>query len=256
MTGRGLGRPRAWFEVHFRRIAPGAHAPALGGTRLAVLLAMPQLRSLILFRLRTAAGALLRGIARALLVASSLIWCLALHLALVAAAGWLVFTQGWWMDGLPGEDIASVDLLHPELRPRVDAVIAELEDQGWEVRVSSAWRSAERQEAIFVIGQLGERLGASPWSRVRGGQSCHNQLRDDGSPGAAAVDLAPGGVDSLEQRAAFYRALGRAAGDQGLRWGGDFNRSNAVWARYDLGWDPAHIEDRALCRRLRARSES
>ncbi len=175
---------------------------------------------------------------------------------MLALAGWVVFTQGWWMDWLPGEDLADVEALHPELRPAVDAVIAQLEEEGWEVRVSSAWRSAERQEAIFAIGQLGERLGQSPWSRVRGGGSCHNQLRDDGGPGSAAVDLSPGGVESLDERAAFYQALGQAAEDQGLRWGGSFGHSNPVWARYGMGWDPAHVEDRQLCRRLKARSDS
>lgn len=200
--------------------------------------------------------ALARRALRALLVCSALLWTISAHLGFFALVGWVVFTQGWWMRWLPGQDIASLGVLHPELRPAVDGVIEELEDQGWEVRVSSAWRSAERQEAIFVIGQLGERLGQSPWSRVRGGRSCHNQLRGDGSPGSAAVDLAPGGVESLDERAAFYRALGEAAERQGLRWGGAFQRSNPVWARYGMGWDPAHIEDRGLCWRLRASGES
>ncbi len=157
---------------------------------------------------------------------------------------------------LPGEDIPRLDALHPDLRPTVEAVIADLEAQGWEVAVRSGWRSAERQEAIFLLGRVGERLGQSPWSRVRGGQSCHNQLRADGGPGSAAVDLGPRGVEDLRQRAAFYRALGEAAKARGLRWGGDFRHSNAVWARYGMGWDPAHVEDRGLCQRLRAAGES
>ena len=176
----------------------------------------------------------------------------AILLGWLGLAAWVVFTQGWWMRALPGEDIASLDVLHPELRPRVDRIVEELTAQGWEVRVASAWRSPQRQDAIFAIGQLGERLGQSPWSRVRGGHSCHNQLQADGSPGSAAVDLAPRGLDVLEDRAAFYQALGRAASDEGLRWGGGFRHSNPVWARFDMGWDPAHIEDQGLCRRLRA----
>jgi hypothetical protein len=171
-------------------------------------------------------------------------------------AAWLVFTQGWWMRALPGEDIASLEVMHPDFLPAVDAVVAELEAAGWQVRVSSGWRSPERQDAIYHLGQLGVRLGASPWTSLRGGMSCHNQLQDDGSPGAAAVDLSPGGVEQLEQRAAFYQALGQAASRRGLRWGGSFRRSNPVWARYGMGWDPAHIEDRGLCQRLRAGGES
>lgn len=98
----------------------------------------------------------------------------------------------------------------------------------------------------------GLRLGASPWTTLRGGMSCHNQIQADGRPGAAAVDLVPVGLDDLAQRAAFYQALGRAAHAEGLRWGGDFQQRNAVWARHGLGWDPAHIEDHALCVALRA----
>ncbi len=173
-------------------------------------------------------------------------------LLLVALAGLLVFTQGWWIRFLPGRDVASLEVLHPEFRPKVDAVVTELEAQGWEVRVSSAWRSSERQDALFAIGRFGERLGFSPWSRVRGGQSCHNQVLGDGTPASAAIDLAPGGVEDLDQRAAFYQALGTAAASQGLRWGGSFSRSNPVWARYGMGWDPAHVELRRLCNQLRA----
>ena len=95
-------------------------------------------------------------------------------------------------------------------------------------------------------------MGQSPWSRVRGGQSCHNQVLADGTPASAAVDLAPGGVSELERRAEFYHALGVAAEQHGLRWGGGFSQSNAVWARYGMGWDPAHVELRRLCNQLRA----
>ncbi len=194
---------------------------------------------------------LLQRLIRSALVAMAVLHQGILYAGLLGLAGLVVFTQGWWLAWLPGDDVASLEVLHPELRPRVDAVVAELETQGWEVRISSGWRSSERQEAIYAVGQVGERLGRSPWSRVRGGRSCHNQVLADGSPGSAAVDLAPAGVEDLAQRAAFYQALGDAAHRQGLRWGGDFAQSNAVWARYGMGWDPAHIEDRALCRRLR-----
>jgi hypothetical protein len=195
----------------------------------------------------------LRRCRRLLLVLLALLFELTLRVFLPGVVLlWLAFRQGWWVSLLPGRDVASLDALHPELRPKVDAVIVELEEQGWEVRVSSAWRSARRQDALYVIGQVGERLGQAPWSRVRGGRSCHNQLAPDGSPGSAAVDLAPAGVVGLDQRAAFYRDLGSAAKRQGLRWGGDWGRSNAVWARYDIGWDPAHIEHRSLCLALRA----
>ena len=68
---------------------------------------------------------------------------------------------------------------------------------------------------------------------------------------SAAIDLRGARGLDLDGQAGFYKALGRAAAVEGLRWGGSWKQRNPTWARYDLGWDPGHIEDATLCRRLR-----
>ena len=88
---------------------------------------------------------------------------------------------------------------------------------------------------------------SSDLTLVRGGGSCHNRERD-GEPAAVAVDLRPArGLDHAAQ-VCFFRALGAAAHAAKLRWGGDWKRRDPTWAPDDLGWDPGHVEDRALCR--------
>lgn len=150
----------------------------------------------------------------------------------------------------PGGESTRHEDLHPDFRARIERVEERLRNQGYEVAVASAWRSDERQDAIWLVSQLLEAMGSSPGTHVRGGESCHNQELD-GAPASAAIDLRPGRVLDLDARAEFYWALGRAAEAEGLRWGGRWSRSNPAWATYGLGWDPGHVEDQALCRRLR-----
>jgi len=184
----------------------------------------------------------------ALIAVTSVVVVLALPPGLYLST-WLRHRLLWSL--MPGQESTSREALHPDLQPVIESLVADLEAQGWDVRLASVWRSSERQQAIFRLGQISERTGGPPWSGVRGGRSCHNQLRADGRPGSAAVDLVPGGALDLDQKAAFYQDLGAAAAARGLRWGGSFRQANAVWARYGMGWDPAHVEDRTLCLRLR-----
>ena len=150
----------------------------------------------------------------------------------------------------PGRETTDLDHLHPRFREPVLRIRDRLEADGHRVRVSAVYRSPERQDFIYRASQLSERLGGSPGTRARGGQSCHNQEVGD-APASAAIDLRGARGLGLDGQAAFYKALGRAAAVEGLRWGGSWTRRNPVWARYDLGWDPGHIEDARLCRRLR-----
>ena len=152
---------------------------------------------------------------------------------------------------LPGTESRSLSHLHPRFRTEVEAVLTELRSQGLSPRVSATWRSPRRQEALFALSALGELAGRGPATKVRGGDSCHNQ-EADGAPAAVAIDIRARRPASLDEQAAVYQALGRAAHKRGLRWGGDWMRTNPTWAAYGLGWDPAHLEARSLCQRLRA----
>ena len=151
---------------------------------------------------------------------------------------------------LPGASTADRAALHPSFAARVARVEARLAAEGHPATPASVWRSPRRQATIYALSDAAEALGLPRWTQARGGQSCHNQVAGE-APASAAIDLVPRSVADRVEAVAFYRALGRAAHAEGLRWGGDWSRRNPTWAAYDLGWDPGHIEDRALCRALR-----
>ena len=151
---------------------------------------------------------------------------------------------------LPGATTTNRAALHPTFADKVARVEARLGVEGHPAAASSVWRSPRRQSTIYALSEAAELLGMPRWTQARGGQSCHNQMVGP-APASAAIDLVPTHAEDRLQAVAFYRALGRAAHAEGLRWGGDWSRRNPTWAAHDLGWDPGHIEDRALCRALR-----
>ena len=151
---------------------------------------------------------------------------------------------------VPGRETTDLNHLHPAFRSKIARITSRLNAAGHPVRVSAVYRSPARQNVIYTVSRITERLGASPGTRVSGGQSCHNQ-QAAGAPASAAIDLRGSRGLDLDGQAGFYKALGRAAAVEGLRWGGSWKQRNPTWARYDLGWDPGHVEDAGLCRRLR-----
>jgi hypothetical protein len=154
----------------------------------------------------------------------------------------------------PGTSTHQLSALDPAFRTRVERVLVELRQQGFKPRVRTTWRSPDRQELIFVGGRLSERLrNTGPATRARGGMSCHNLTDDQHVAASLAADISASGNKSGAGHARFYRALGEAAHAEGLVWGGDWRRSNRTWARYDLGWDPGHVQSpRCSVRKRRA----
>ena len=74
-------------------------------------------------------------------------------------------------------------------------------------------------------------------------KSCHSFALKDGTPASKAIDLwgfSPS--DSTEKNAKFFIDLRELAVAQGLVSGGSWSKQNARWAKYGLGWDPAHIQ--------------
>jgi hypothetical protein len=145
----------------------------------------------------------------------------------------------------------DLDALHPDVSDTIQAMIDRLQSEGHAVRISATWRSPVRQEVLFHLSLLTERLGLGPGTTLRGGGSCHNQLHN-GEPASAAADLRGARDLSIDEQADFYKALGRAARAHGLRWGGSWKRKNPTWAAHGLGWDPGHVEHRRLCQQLRS----
>jgi len=136
----------------------------------------------------------------------------------------------------------SLDSLEPRLfRPAVERVFARLREQGFEPVVGAAWRNPAQQAAEVAQGDSKLTYGLHSAVRPR-----------DRRPAALALDIVDKrygwgefssnpNSDKSKQAAAFFVALGKAAKGAGLKWGGDYSKSNRALAAYGLGWDPAHV---------------
>ena len=61
-----------------------------------------------------------------------------------------------------------------------------------------------------------------------------------GKRASLAVDLHI--YKSHERNVAFYLRLRELVRKAGLESGGDFKKSNPIWAKHGLGWDPGHVQ--------------
>ncbi|MBF0162793.1 MAG: M15 family metallopeptidase [Magnetococcales bacterium] len=132
-------------------------------------------------------------------------------------------TERWRGDSSKWNQEQKLLSLHPALRPKVQAVLAELTAQGFQPKIFYGWRS--------VAVQL--RLVAEGHSTVR--FSFHNAQLPDGTPDAYAVDIIDKryGWEAEAEASGFWQALGQAARQQGLFWGGDWSGFRD-WAHLQL----------------------
>ena len=132
-----------------------------------------------------------------------------------------------------GQKLSAADpRLHlPELLARMRAL-------GWQPSLSYTWRSLPSQDILRAQGATTVSF------------SFHNAVDEAGYPAGQAADITDrrygwGDEDPASARtrgaAGFYAALGPEAKRLGLSWGGDWSRSN-IWAHYNLGWDPGHVQ--------------
>ena len=125
---------------------------------------------------------------------------------------------------------AKLAELRPEMQGPVTAVLGRLVVQGYQPKISNAYRSAEEQRKKFAAGfSLTARPGYHHWG--------------------LAVDIidARWGWKVTAENAAFFQALRAACDAVGLAsggwWGLKPGREKAsLWLRYRLGWDPAHCQ--------------
>ena len=134
----------------------------------------------------------------------------------------------------------SLDSLHPDFKPKVQRVVRRLIAKGHRPGVGVAWRNEAWQRKAVEDGR----------SRIL--YSLHTVSTPSGDPAALAVDLVdvrygwpqgtPDSNPEVWRKAAdFFKDLGDAARAEGLAWGGNYSQSNKHWARYGMGWDPAHV---------------
>ena len=120
----------------------------------------------------------------------------------------------WSGDSSKWPDSKKVASLDRRMRIKTRRVLKKLKEWGFRPRVVYAWRSVDVQRELVAKGH----------SKVL--FSFHNAQHPDGTPNAYAVDI----IDrrwawSPEAEAnGFWDALGRAAKDEKLYWGGDWER--------------------------------
>lgn len=102
--------------------------------------------------------------------------------------------------------------LHPQLRPKVTAVLAALQQRDFKAQVFYGWRSVKVQLDLFNKGN----------SKLK--FSFHNAQKPDGTPNSYAADIVDSryGWDPQAETSGFWKALGEEAKKQSLIWGGDW----------------------------------
>ena len=132
--------------------------------------------------------------------------------------------------------------LHPSVRPRMEAVVQELESYGYRPRIQEAWRSPKDQLAAYRAGT----------SKVKFG--FHNVTAADEAKEALAADIWDDDRP-FNAKTHFMLHLLAAAEKNGLttgiRWSLSENRIKLIedaiakedWKRpVWVGWDPLHVE--------------
>lgn len=171
----------------------------------------------------------------------------------------LVTVFGFWalrgareasMGKYPGIASKSMGDLYGPFRAKVEALFEDMRGQGFDVEVRETYRDSVRQQFYKDAG----------WSSVSWG--FHMAQNPDGSPGSLAVDVKPRGVSVLDESserdtnkaAKFFTALMNTAPKYGLMTGGEFSK-RGKWAKFDLGWDPGHIQYKNLTTTAARRGE-
>jgi hypothetical protein len=151
-------------------------------------------------------------------------------------------TEQRWSDA---DKLAAVDA-----RVRLPELLDRLRTRGFQPRIAFTWRALATQDDLLAQ------------KRSSVSFSFHNAVRN-GQPAALAADLFDArygwgdnthGSPKSNGALAFFRAVGEEARALGLVWGGSWTGRPSFWSRYDLGWDPAHVQ--ALPNRELARIRS
>jgi hypothetical protein len=119
---------------------------------------------------------------------------------------------GWSGDSSKWSQEKKQLSMHPDLRPKVTAVLAGLARRGFQPKIFFAWRSVAVQLDIFKKGHTKVKF------------SFHNAQQKDGTPNAYSADIvdARWGWAAKAEAEGFWKALGAEANAAGLHWGGDW----------------------------------
>ncbi|RNC67173.1 MAG: peptidoglycan-binding protein [Desulfuromonadales bacterium] len=129
----------------------------------------------------------------------------------------------WSGDSAKWTQEKKLQSLHPELRPKVVAVLRALEQRGFQPKIYYGWRSVAVQLQLYFQGN----------SKVK--FSFHNAQKPNGTPNSYAADIIDSrfGWSPGAEQSGFWKALGEEAKARNLTWGGDWV-SFRDWAHVQL----------------------
>ncbi len=125
----------------------------------------------------------------------------------------------WTGDSARWSQEKKLKSLRPDFRTKVEKMLEELDQRGFQPKVFYGWRSVAVQKELYDKGR----------SKVT--FSFHNAQHPDGTPCSCAVDI----IDkrwawgAAAMKNGFWEALGEAARKQNCVWGGDW-KSFKDWA--------------------------
>ena len=133
--------------------------------------------------------------------------------------------------GWPGTETHAPEDLDPAFRRCLDGLLDAMQAAGWRPVLRATWRDQARQAWY-------QRSGSSQISN-----SLHQVNGAGGRPASLAADLVQGWpLWLVPVHARFYLDLRAKADASGLITGGTWSRTSWVWAPFDLGWDPGHVQ--------------
>ncbi len=156
----------------------------------------------------------------------------------LALGAYLAFGKPWktFCPGIESNDLTHLD---KRLQKKAERIIETLTKEGFDFNISSTYRSPEKQQCYYDISQVIKKVtGQNGLTTVT--KSCHNNTVK-GTKSSLAIDI-HSFSGSMEDQATFYKRLRDLAYKEGLQSGANFKKSNPMWAKYDLGWDPGHIQ--------------
>ncbi len=134
-------------------------------------------------------------------------------------------TKGDWSgDSAKWTQEKKLASLNLDLRPKVERILKALASAGFQPKIFYGWRSVQVQLEIYKAGNTKVKF------------SFHNAQKPDGTPNAYAADIVDKrwGWGTEAKTNGFWTALGKAAKDETLVWGGD-------WTGFT---DVAHVQNR------------
>ena len=145
-----------------------------------------------------------------------------------------------WEVICPGVQDKELAHLDARIEKQIRSIVSTLEKEKRPFAISSVYRSPQKQLCYYRISRVIKQItGHNGLTTTK--KSCHNNMKK-GKPSSLAIDLHVPDSLPINEKAEHYQRLRSLARAKNLMSGGDFKKTNPVWAEYDLGWDPGHIQ--------------